>query len=51
LCEDGLSTLLHNTVEILSLQSDYTHGATAKFGDKCNVHQVRTHVSGVSFLH
>ena len=37
LCYDDLSTLLHNTGEILLLVSDYNHGASAKFGDKRNV--------------
>ena len=51
LCEDELSTLLHNTGEILFLVSDYRYGASAKFGDKHSVHKVRTQVSGVSFSH
>ena len=45
LCEDELSTLLLNTGEILLLDTDYKHGASAKFGDRRNVHVVCTQVS------
>jgi len=40
LCEKELPTLLHNTGEILFLVSDYKHGASAEFGDKCSVPNV-----------
>jgi hypothetical protein len=51
LCEDELSTLLQNTGEILLSDSDYKHGASAKFGDKRSVHIVGIQLSNVTFSH
>jgi hypothetical protein len=50
-CEDILSTLLHNTGEILFKSAIINMALLQKFGDKISVHKVCTQVSRVSFSH